>query len=180
MNDVLMYAKYNQASNKTVIDLLDKMSNDEREKDRGSFYRSFSGLLRHISDDGVRLVLGMYKTGEGKNAAVLKILSEIEKIPLLPKESLSETQWKEFKSVVAAMDAAYVNVAEVLEENDLNLPIKIDWFGGNPVSVPFSYLLNLLLVNGVHHRGQISQIFDTLKIENDYAAIDPSFILPKI
>jgi len=47
MNEALMYAKYNQAGNKKIYDMLSKMSNEEREKDRGSYYGSLSGLLRH-------------------------------------------------------------------------------------------------------------------------------------
>jgi uncharacterized damage-inducible protein DinB len=38
MNNInIMFAKYNQAANATVLKLLSNLSNDEREKDRGSY-----------------------------------------------------------------------------------------------------------------------------------------------
>jgi uncharacterized damage-inducible protein DinB len=176
MNEALMYAKYNQAGNKTIYDLLSKMSNDDREKDRGSFYGSLSGLFRHIYG-GTRFFLGMYKAALSGNAAVVKALSAIENLPKVPEGSLSEAQWKELESIAAATDAAYVGMTEALKESDFNLPVKIEWYGGNPAAVPLSFMLSQLLVHNTHHRGQISQILDSLKIENNYSGINVSFFL---
>jgi uncharacterized damage-inducible protein DinB len=170
-----MYARYNQAGNKTIYDLLDKMSNDDREKNRESYYGSLSGLFRHIIG-GSRFFLGMYKKTLGSNVAAVKALSAIENLPKLPEGSLSETQWKELESVVSAVDSAYAGMAEALEESDLKLPVEVNWYGGNPASVPLSFMLGQLLVHNTHHRGQISQILDSLKIENDYSGIGVSFI----
>ena len=50
--------------------------------------------------------------------------------------------------------------------------LPIDWYGGNPACVPLHYLLNIAMVHGVHHRGQISQILDTMGIDNDFSGID--------
>jgi uncharacterized damage-inducible protein DinB len=152
------------------------MSNDDREKDRGSFYGSLSGLFRHIIG-GTRFFLGMYKAVLSGNAAAVKALSTVENLPQLPEGSLSGAQWKELESVMGAIDAAYIGMAEALKESDLNLPLKIDWYEGNPASVPLSFMLGQLLVHNTHHRGQISQILDSLKIENDYSGIDVSFLL---
>jgi uncharacterized damage-inducible protein DinB len=174
MNDTLMYARYNQAGNKAVYGLLDKMSNDDREKDRGSFYGSLSGLFRHIFG-GTRFFLGMYKAALIGNAAAVKAISAIENLPKLPEGPLNEAQWKELESVASAIDAAYINMAEVLEESDLNLGVKIEWYGGNPASVPLSFMLSQLLVHNTHHRGQISQILDSIKIDNDYSGIDVAY-----
>jgi len=70
MKETVMYAKYNQAGNKVIYDLVDKLSNDEREKDRGSYYGSLSGLFRHIFG-GTRFFLGMYKNVLSGNAAFI-------------------------------------------------------------------------------------------------------------
>jgi uncharacterized damage-inducible protein DinB len=170
-----MYAKYNQSGNKTIYGLLNKMNNDDREKNRESYYGSLSGLFRHIIG-GSRFFLGMYKNTLGNNAAAVKALSVIENLPKLPEGPLSEAQWKELESVTAVVDAAYVGMAEALKESDLNLPVEVNWYGGNPASVPLSFMLSQLLVHNTHHRGQISQILDSLKIENDYSGIDVSFL----
>jgi uncharacterized damage-inducible protein DinB len=175
MNETLMYAKYNQEGNKIIYGLLGKMSNDEREKDRGSFCGSLSGLFRHILG-GTQFFLGMYKNALSGNAAAVKAVSAIENLPKLPEGTLSEAQWKELEAPAAAIDAAYVGMAEALKESDLNLPVKIDWYGGNPASVPLSFMLSQLLVHNTHHRGQISQILDSIKVDNDYSGINVLFI----
>jgi uncharacterized damage-inducible protein DinB len=171
MNEAVMYAKYNQAGNKAVMELLGKIGHDEREKDRRSFYKSLSGLFRHILD-GTRFFLGMYKTALGGNAAALRALSAIETLPKYPEGDLNETQWKEVESAAAAIDAAYIAMAESLNESDFKLPVKVDWYGGNPASVPLLFMLSQLVVHNTHHRGQISQILDSLTIANDYSGID--------
>jgi uncharacterized damage-inducible protein DinB len=175
MNETKIYAKYNQAGNKTIFGLLDKMNNDEREKDRGSFYGSLSGLLRHIIG-GTRFFLGLYKASLSGNPAALKAISAIEALPKLPEGALSAVQWKELETVINTIDAAYVGMAEVLNESDLNLPVKVEWYGGNPATVPLSFMLSQLVVHNTHHRGQISQILDSLKIDNDYSGINVSFL----
>jgi len=175
MNEAKIYAKYNQAGNKTIFGLLDKMSNDEREKDRGSFYGSLSGLFRHIIG-GTRFFLGLYKASLSGNAAAIKAISGIESLPKLPEGALSVAQWKELESVINTIDTAYVVMAEALNDSDLNLPVKVEWYGGNPASVPLSFMLSQLVVHNTHHRGQISQILDSLKIDNDYSGINVSFL----
>ena len=175
MKETIMYAKYNQECNKIIYELLDKMSNDDREKDRGSFCGSLSELFRHNVGTTIYF-LELYKTALAGNAAAIKAISVLEKLPKLSDGTLQETQWKELKSMTAAVDAAYVEMAKALNESDMNLPVKIDWFGGSPDTVPLSFLLSQLLVHNTHHRGQISQILDSLKIEHDYSGIDLSFL----
>jgi uncharacterized damage-inducible protein DinB len=175
MNEAVMYAKYNQAANKVILDLLNNLSNNDREKDRGSFYGSLSGLYRHILGS-VRFFLEMYKTALGGNAAALKAISAVETLPQFPEGSLSEAQWSELQSAETVIDTAYIAMAQALNESDLKLPIKTAWYGGNPASVPLSFMLSQLVVHNTHHRGQISQILDSLVIANDYSGIDVSFL----
>ena len=175
MSDAVMYAKYNQAGNKAIFDLLDKMSNDEREKDRGSFYGSLSNLFRHVAG-GTRFFLGLYKTALSGNASAVKAISSIESLPKLPEGALTDAQWKELESTMNAVDAAYIAMTEALSESDLALPVQVKWYGGNPDSVPLSFMLSQLVVHNTHHRGQISQILDSLKIDNDYSGIKVDFI----
>jgi len=175
MNEAVMYAKYNQAANKAILDLLNNLSNDDREKDRGSFYGSLSGLFRHVLGS-IQFFLGMYKTALGGNAAALKAISAIETLPKFPEGVLSETQWRELQSAATVIDTAYVAMAQALNASDLSLPLKTEWYGGNPASVPLSFMLSQLVVHNTHHRGQISQILDSLVIANDYSGIDVSFL----
>jgi len=174
MKDALIYAKYNKAGNKTIFDILSQISNDEREKDRGSYYGSLSGLLSHILG-GTKFFLGMYKGALGDGAA-FKAISAVDSVHFSAKGKLSENQWKELGTALEAVDSAYVNMAEALTEADMALPVTIDWYSGNPGSVPLSFMLSQLLVHNTHHRGQISQILDSLKIDNDYSGIEVEFL----
>jgi uncharacterized damage-inducible protein DinB len=169
MNEALMYAKYNQAGNREIYNLLSKMSNEEREKDRGSFYGSLSGLFRHVLG-GTWYFLGMFKTALKNNTVASKAIAGL---PPMPEEGpLSEAQWKELGQTLEKTDAAYADIAEALSETDLRLPVELDWYGGNPSSVPVSFMLSQLLVHNTHHRGQISQVLDALKIDNDFSGIN--------
>ena len=168
-----MYAKYNQAGNKAIYEILSKMTNEEREKDRGSYYGSLSGLFRH-NLGGTWHFLDMFKPALAGNAAALKAITAL---PPLPADGpLTEAQWKELGITLEAVDTAYIGMTEALGEADLRLPVKLEWYGGNPDSVPLSFLLSQLLVHNTHHRGQISQILDSLKIDNDFSGIGVGFL----
>jgi uncharacterized damage-inducible protein DinB len=173
MSEAVMYAKYNQAGNKCIFGILSGMSNEEREKDRGSYYGSLSGLLRHIVG-ATGFFLGTCKTALTDNAAALKALDSLPPSP--PEGPLTEAQWKEFGGALEAADTAYIGMAEAVGEAGLRLPVKLEWYGGNPDSVPISFFLSQLAVHNTHHRGQISQILDSLKIDNDYSGIDIAFL----
>lgn len=175
MNDTVMFAQYNQAANKTVYDLLNKMSNEEREMDRGSYYGSLSSLFRHIMG-GTAYFLGLCKSALGANAGAIKALSALKDMPKLPEGPLTEVQWKNLETAANTLDAAYVAMAQAITEADRSLPVKIDWFGGNPAAAPLAFMLNQLVVHNTHHRGQISQILDSLKIENDYSGTSMTFM----
>lgn len=175
MKEIAMYARYNQAGNKAVCAILDKMSNDDREKDRGSYYGSLSGLFRHVFG-GTRYFLGLFKETLAGNAAASKAIASLDNVPSPGEGQLSEGQWKEFCASLEKVDAAYLAVAEALTEADMALPVKVEWFGGNPPSVPLSFMLSQLLLHNTHHRGQMSQIFDSLKIDNDYSGIGIAFL----
>jgi uncharacterized damage-inducible protein DinB len=174
MKETQMYAKYNQAGNKAIYSIISAMSNEDREVDRGSYYGSLSGLLRHILG-GTKFFLGMYKGALGEGEA-FRALSVADSVPFPAEGALSESQWKELGSALEAVDAAYVSMAQALTEAELSCSVKIDWYGGNPDSVPLSFMLSQLVVHNTHHRGQISQILDSLKIDNDYSGIGAEFI----
>jgi uncharacterized damage-inducible protein DinB len=174
-NNYVLFAQYNQAANKTILGILDKLSNDEREKDRGSYYKSLSSLFRHLGGGAV-FFAGIFKAAVN-NSATIKALSPLEKISL-PKGDLSEAQWKQAAAAIETVDQALTDFTVALTDADLAALVTINWYGGNPAAVPLSFLLNQLITHGIHHRGQISQILDELKIDNNYSGIDIAF-LPK-
>ena len=69
-----------------------------------------------------------------------------------------------------------VEFVKALKDEDYNAPVKIDWYKGKPPSMPLSFMLQSLTVHNTHHRGQISQILDSLKIDNDYSGINAKLL----
>ena len=173
MNTELMYAKYNQKGNRAIYDILSMLSSNDREKDCKSYYGSLSGLFRHIMG-GTQYFLSLYNEALKDNEAAVKALAPVGSVSL-PEGKLSDTQWKELGEALDCIDGAYVKMAETLGTADLEKPVKIDWYGGNPAEVPLQFMLHQLVVHNTHHRGQISQILDSLKIDNDYSGIDVAF-----
>jgi uncharacterized damage-inducible protein DinB len=170
----LTFARYNREANQTIVSILKELSHDEREKDRGSFYKSLSGLLSHILG-GTVFFLRMLKASVPHNAAALQAAVPIGEITL-PEGKLSEAQWKQLEADVAAADNALVNFVTALTDADLKALVKLDWYGGNPPSVPLFFMLQQLAAHGTHHRGQISQILDELTVANDYSGINVEFL----
>jgi uncharacterized damage-inducible protein DinB len=168
------FAQYNEEADKAITGILDKMSNDDREKNRKSFYGSLSGLYLHLLG-GTVFFLGMLKDAVSKNAAAGKALESLAKIELF-KGTLTEAQWKKAAAGIKAADKAYVNFVEALSEKDLEAPVKLGWYKGKPPAVPLYFMLQQFVAHGTHHRGQISQILDSLKIDNDYSGISVKFL----
>jgi uncharacterized damage-inducible protein DinB len=168
------FAQYNEAANKAITGILDKMTNEDREKSRKSYYGSLSGLYCHLLG-GTVFLLGMCKDAVSGNAAAQKALKPLEKIEIL-KGKLTGEQWQKAAAGMKAADKAYLAFVSALSGEDLNAPVTLNWYNGKPPSVPLSFMLQQLAVHGTHHRGQISQILDSLKIDNDYSSISAKFL----
>jgi uncharacterized damage-inducible protein DinB len=179
VKDLLVtFAKYNEEADKAIVTILDKLSNDDREKNRKSYYGSLSSLLRHTLG-GTFFFLSTFKEATANNAAAQKALAPLAKagfIELIEAKKLTDDQWKKIAAGVKITDKAYVGFVSALTDKDLEAPIKLDWYGGKPASVPLYFMLQQLTAHGTHHRGQISQILDSLKIDNDYSGISVKFL----
>ena len=166
--------RYNQENDKTIYSILSGLSNDVREKERGSYYGSVSALFRHVLG-GTSYFLGLFKASLPHNAAALKAIAPLEGLAI-PDGALSEAQWKSLDAARETVDAALVNLVSALSDSDLKAPVHIEWYQGKPASVPLYFMLQQLHVHNTHHRGQISQILDELKVNNDYSAINVALL----
>jgi uncharacterized damage-inducible protein DinB len=177
MKELLVtFAQYNEDADKAVTGILDKLTNEDREKNRKSYYKSLSGLYCHLLG-GTVFFLGMFKEVVPNNAAAQKALKPLAKVELF-RGKLTEEQWQKTAAGMKAADKAYLAFVESLSEEDLEAPVKLSWYGGKPPAVPLYFMLQQLVAHGTHHRGQISQILDSLKIDNDFSGINVKF-LPK-
>jgi uncharacterized damage-inducible protein DinB len=183
MKDIfLVFARYNKEADNAVLSLLGNLSNEERELDRGSYYGSLSGLARQILG-GIRFFLGsFFKEALTDNAAAYvaarEILKPLETLPNF-EGALAEAQWKAVADAIVIADDVYVKLSEVLTDEDYAKQIPIAWYGGNPASVPLSFLAQNLVAHNTHHRGQISQILDSLKIEHNFSGLNPTCLTGK-
>ena len=170
----LAFAKYNEEADKAIAGILGKLSNEEREKNRKSYFKSLSGLYGHVLG-GTAYFLSLFKAAVPGNAEAQKVLAPLAKIELF-KGKLSEAQWKKLVSCIKIADKALVDFVSALNDNDYDAPVKIDWYKGKPASVPLWFMLEQLTAHNTHHRGQISQVLDSLKIDNDYSGINVKFL----
>ena len=172
----VMFAQYNKDADKTIYGILSKLSNEEREKERGSYYKTLSGLFTHVLF-GTKYFAGMFQGALAGKSAAVKALEGVAALEI-PQGAVSEDAWKKLGAAQEALDDALINMARALDEGDLKLPVKIEWYGGKPAEVPLSFMLSQIMAHGTHHRGQISQILDELGIDNNYSGINVAF-LPK-
>ncbi|MDR2516927.1 MAG: DinB family protein [Spirochaetaceae bacterium] len=172
-NVFLVQARYNKATDKTVYDILSGLSNDEREKDRGGYFKSLSQTFRHyIGSAG--FFHGALQSAVNGNAAARKALSY--EAPKLPDGPLSEAQWKTLAGYLNTVNDAFIQFVEALRPEDFAISITF----GPPAwpPVPLYFLLMMIHSHAIHHRGQISEMLDEMKVENNWSGMNPDF-LPK-
>jgi uncharacterized damage-inducible protein DinB len=168
-----MFANYNREANRSFLAVMNKLSGAEREKARGSYYKSLSGLAAHIAG-GTCFFLGLLGDAAGGKAA--EALVPLKKVKLPPGGKLTDDQWKNLATGVGILDKAFVNFVSALSEDDFMIPVKTDWYKGKPPAVPLYFMISQLVAHGAHHRGQASQILDSLKIDNDWSGINVKFL----
>jgi uncharacterized damage-inducible protein DinB len=167
-NIYVRFIKHISEKHENVYALLDALSNSEREKERGSYYKTISGLFSH----SLNAMLFFKKLFEpaladgSKAKAALKAIGDIS-----IKNSFTEQEWKQLKQTSDKICACYVDFADALTNEELACPVKVPFWGGKPESAPLSFIIEEVLVHTVHHFGQISQILDEIKIDNNYSAI---------
>jgi uncharacterized damage-inducible protein DinB len=169
---MLMYARDAKRADEAVLELLDRLSEEARNQDRKSYYKSLSGLMSHTLG-GAPYFHSMFRAAFPAASGALKAT---EGLAVPEGEKLDGAQWAELRKDCALADQATIDFIASLEEEELMRPIPLDWYGGKPAAVPLYFLLCQSFTHGVHHRGQISQILDSMGIEHDFSGIDVAFL----
>lgn len=171
---LLMYAKYTKRADASVITLLDGLSEEARNENRKSYYKSLSGLTSHTFG-AVPFFHGVIRKALPEKSSALQATEGLK----APKgDHLNAEQWSELKKIAEISDQTTIDFIAALPESDFLQPVKVEWFRGNPDSVPLHYLLNTIIIHALHHRGQMSQILDEMGIEHNFSGLDVEF-LPK-
>jgi uncharacterized damage-inducible protein DinB len=169
---LLMYARYTKRANASVFALLGALSLEARNEDRKSYYKTLSGLASHVG--GCALYFhGLFRAS---SQAAAKALKGAEGLKVTEKGDLSSAEWSALEAACAVADQATIDMIQAMSEDELAHPIKLDWYGGKPETVPLCFLAHQLFVHGIHHRGQISQVLDAMGVEHDFSGIDLEFL----
>lgn len=166
-----IYAAYTKQTNEAVFSILKDLPFTELAADKGSYYKSLAGLANHIYG-ATFFFHGIIRENV---PTAIPFLKGSEGLPAPAKDN-DEAYMKDLGAHCAAADQATIDLIKGLPEKDMESAIKLPWFGGNPESIPLCFFLNMLSTHGTHHRGQISQILDSMGIENDYSSISPAFL----
>jgi uncharacterized damage-inducible protein DinB len=169
----LVQAKYNKVTNKTVYDILSGLSNDQRERDRGGYFKSLSENFRHFTGSAGFFHNALKGAVPGNEAAVKALSYEAAKLPEGP---LTEAQWKAIGAYLETVDEAFIRFVEALKPEEFNISVKFGPSDRPPV--PLYFMLMMVHSHSIHHRGQISETLDELKVDNNWSGISPE-LLPK-
>ena len=143
-------ARYNLWMNTTVYDAAARLSDAERKRDLGAFFKSLHGTLNHILL-GDRMWLGRF-TGE------------IVRFPSLAHELCSD--FGELRRERAKTDAAIDDYAAALTPERLAKPLVYRTFlNPRDVSFPLGFALMHFFNHQTHHRGQATTLLMQLGVD---------------
>lgn len=167
---LLMYARYSKRADESVAALFESLDQKTLNEPGKAYYGSLIGVYRHIAD-GVAYFQGLIRASIPQAVHTLRPgpESKLGEGPVGPEEL------KAFTASLSRANQALVDFVTALKEADFSLPVNLDWYPDRK-SVPLHFILNQLFVHGIHHRGQISQLLDELKVEHDFSGIDPEYL----
>ncbi len=157
-------AKNNQFDNLQLLKIAQTLSDESLREDRGSYFTSIWGLLNHMP---------------GSNLRILNILSNVfPDHPSCQHPHLKKTfergedlapNLEELSQLTREIDQLYVDLIEDLKGDwDKSCTVEM---GGDTLTQTASFYLLQIINHQIHHRGQISQIYDSMGIEHDLMGI---------
>jgi uncharacterized damage-inducible protein DinB len=167
---LLMHARYSKRADESVAALFDSLDQKTLNEPGKAYYGSLIGLYRHIAD-GTAYFQGLIRASIPRAVQALRPDPELK----LGEGPLSPEERKALTASLSRADQAVIDFITALTEDDFSLPVNLDWYPDRK-SVPLHFILNQLFVHGIHHRGQISQLLDELKVEHDFSSIDLEYL----
>ncbi len=164
-NVFLHFARYNERANREMYDLLSQLTDKARKRDCGAWFGSIHKILNHL------LVGDLYWLNRFRpiypESAVLNN-------PRLSPPNLSwehdlhedfDLQRKERIFV----DEKIIAWFEELPENQYKDPFQYRDSVGELRNAIAGQAFEFIFLHQIHHRGQVSQILDTLGLPNNFA-----------
>lgn len=136
-------ARYGRWQNRSLIAAAGTLSDEERWRDRGAFFRSTAETLNHILWDD-RIWFARLR-GDRALAAEIGARHPYTDTP---------RDWTDYVDARTALDAEIVPWADGLASSDLNRPVR--WVRGDEaVETEFGFNLVHMMNHQTHHRGQV-------------------------
>ncbi|SCB40657.1 Uncharacterized damage-inducible protein DinB (forms a four-helix bundle) [Bradyrhizobium shewense] len=137
-----LMARYNTWQNASLVTAADRLTNEDRWKDRGAFFRSIAATLNHLYWADA-LILERQKGNERPEATI--------------KHSLTDpTDWEAFKALRSRRNAEIEEWSARLVDADLNGMLV--WYpgdGSTRIEKPKTLVAIQLFNHQTHHRGQV-------------------------
>lgn len=136
-------ARYNAWMNERLYDCCERLSDAERKRDRGAFFRSIHGTLNHLLL-GDRLWLSRFLSREFHASSLADELY---------------SDFAELRRERAKTDAEILEWAQALDEERLAAPLKFRSMVGNKDrSFPMWFAAQQFFNHQTHHRGQLTTL----------------------
>ena len=158
-----LMARYNRWQNSSLCAAADGLSDAERRKDRGAFFRSIHETLSHIlwAD---QMWLSRFGACEKPQAGISG-------------STAVYAGWAEMMTARQAMDETIIGWADGLDEK--SLAADLTWFSGAAqaeVSRPVWSLVTHIFNHQTHHRGQVHAMLTAAGAKPDDTDI---FLMPE-
>ena len=166
MKEILqLEAKYNDLTNKDMINILKTLDSDLLTKDFGLYYKSIIGTLNHLLIGDIMWIKRFINFCP-------EISSIGESLPVLTIKDYKEIQWKtlaEFESDRYKTDNIIISVFDLISEDKYHKSFTYKNFRGeDQTKIAWKTFIHMFN-HETHHRGQIAAVLDQLKVENDYS-----------
>jgi uncharacterized damage-inducible protein DinB len=162
---MVLYAKYNRETNKEIIKLLSTLPDDNLYCERNMYCKSINNLFNHLVMAewyylcAVLSIAGMSYPNESEREEAFRRI---------------ETSFTQASQILSELDIKLVEVMNILNENDFQIERKNNRiYNGRVIDIKIWEYMSQHIIHQTHHRGQLSQVLDELKIENDFGNMFP-------
>ncbi len=172
-NTLKKLAHYNRMANGKLLDVLETLSREQLTRTAGSYFGSVLGLLNHILKSDIGWLQRLHAEAPG----VKTLHSPLLELPraLAFDENLFD-ELEPLKNRRFDIDEIFESfVAEVDDDYLTRNATFVNRQGKEQVLRPGDVLLHLFN-HQTHHRGAISQILDSMSVENDFSSLISTLI----
>jgi uncharacterized damage-inducible protein DinB len=163
----IAYSRYNQKTNRIILDKVISMSPDQMKHEITAFYKTIADTIYHVLFSDRKWLTRLSKYYKSSI-----ILGELDIFKNNEKMNLNKmiSNIGELVDTRTRMDQDIIKIIEAIPEEDLQHEIEIPW-GAGTIIKPLWKLLFQWFNHQTHHRGQVSVQLEIVGIDNDYSLV---------